>query len=163
MYFNTDNALLWADRWPSIPLTSIFEMCQNDDFARMLLQLEIQKYYIWNQSLQKFQRCIKGYSVPSNPHVFSTDAVGHIYIVHPSNDECFHLCLLLINIRDPTSVTKIQTVNGELYSTYRETYLRLKLLLITIISITPSEILWFRQMLIIHNIVFDNYFNMFPI
>lgn len=38
-----------------------------------------------------------------NPHIFSTDALGCMYTVCPSNDECFYLRLLLVNVRDQTS------------------------------------------------------------
>lgn len=128
VYFTAENALQRADRPPSTTLTSFFEMCQNDDFARTLLYSEMPRYYTWNQSSKKFQRRKQGNPVPGYPHVFSTDALGRIYTVHPSNDECFYLRLLLVNVRGPTSFQHLRTVNGELCGTYREACQRLRLL-----------------------------------
>lgn len=35
--------------------------------------------------------------------VYSTDALGRIYTVHTSNDECLYPRLLLVNVPEPTS------------------------------------------------------------
>ncbi|VEN40881.1 unnamed protein product, partial [Callosobruchus maculatus] len=56
VYFTAENVLQRVDRPPSTTLTSFFEMCQNDDFARTLLYSEMPRYYTWNQSSKKFQR-----------------------------------------------------------------------------------------------------------
>lgn len=103
-------------------------MCQNDDFARNLLYSEMPRYYIWNRSAKKFQRRKQGSPVPGNQNIFSTDALGRIYTVHPSNAECFYLRLLLVNVRGPTSFQNLRTVDGELCATYREACERLRLL-----------------------------------
>jgi hypothetical protein len=47
------------------------------------------KYYTWNQSTKKCMRRKQGKPVPGYPGVYSTDAIGRIYSVHLSNDECF--------------------------------------------------------------------------
>lgn len=60
VYFTTDNAAQRADRPPSTTLTSFFEMCQKDDFARMLMYAEMPKYYTWNQTSKQFQRRKRG-------------------------------------------------------------------------------------------------------
>lgn len=120
VYFTADNVLERVDRPPSTTLTRFFEMCQNDDFARTLLYSEMPKYYIWNQSSKNFQRRRQGQPVPGYPQLFSTDALGRLYTVHPSQDECFYLRLLLVNVRGPTSFEHLRTVNGVLCSTYRE-------------------------------------------
>lgn len=41
------------------------------------------------------------------------NALGRIYTVPPSNDECFHLGLLLVNVCVPTSFEYLRSVNGE--------------------------------------------------
>ncbi|VEN49979.1 unnamed protein product [Callosobruchus maculatus] len=128
VYFTAENVLQRVDRPPSTTLTSFFEMCQNDDFARTLLYSEMPRYYTWNQSSKKFQRRRLGLPVPGFPQVFSTDALGRIYTVHPSQDECFYLRLLLVNVRVPTSFQHLRTVNGVLCGTYREACQRLGLL-----------------------------------
>ena len=52
LYFTTENVLQRVERPPSTTLTSFFEMCQNDDFAKTLLYSEMPRYYTWNQSLK---------------------------------------------------------------------------------------------------------------
>lgn len=128
VYFTDANVLQRVDRPPSTTLTSFFEMCQNDDFARTLLYSEMPRYYTWNQSSKKFQRRKRGQPVTGYPQVFSTDALGRLYAVHPSQDECFYLRLLLVNVRGPTSFQHLRTVNGVLCGTYREACQHLGLL-----------------------------------
>lgn len=60
VYFTTDNAAQRADRPPSTTLSSFFEMCQKDDFARTLMYAEMSKYYTWNQTSKQFQRRKRG-------------------------------------------------------------------------------------------------------
>jgi hypothetical protein len=62
----------------------------------------------------------KGTPVEGHPNVFDSDALGRIYTVHPNNDECYYLRLLLANVRGPTLFTRLRTVNGQLCATYRE-------------------------------------------
>lgn len=128
VYFTAQNAVQRAHQPPSTILTSFFETCQNDHFAQTLLYSEMPKYYTWNQSTKKFMRRKQGKPVPGYPGVYSTDAIGRIYSVHPSNDECFYLRLLLVNVRGPTSFQHLRTVNGELCGSYREACHRLQLL-----------------------------------
>ncbi|CAF4836778.1 unnamed protein product [Pieris macdunnoughi] len=128
VYFTDANVLQRVDRPPSTTLTSFFEMCQNDDFARTLLYSEMPRYYTWNQSSKQFQRRKRGQPVPGYPRVFSTDALGRLYAVHPSQDECFYLRLLLVNVRGPTSFKHLRTINGVLCGTYREACQHLGLL-----------------------------------
>lgn len=57
--------------------------------------------------------------VPGHPVMRSTDALGRIYTVHPKNDECFYLRLLLVHVRGPTSFESLRTVNGIVCPTFR--------------------------------------------
>lgn len=120
VYFTIENAARRAVSPPSTTLTSFFEICSIDDFARTLFYSEVPKYYTWNQSSKKFQPRKQGNPVPDWPHVRATEALGRIYTVHPNNAECFYLRLLLINVRGPTSFENLRTVNGRLCATYRE-------------------------------------------
>ena len=43
------------------------------------------------------------YQVPGYVNIYSTNALGRIYTVHPRNDECFYLRLFLVNVPGPTS------------------------------------------------------------
>lgn len=60
--------------------------------------------------------------------MYSNDALGRLYTVHPDNTECFYLRLLLINVRGPTSFKDLRTVNGQLCATYRQACQELNLL-----------------------------------
>ncbi|KAF2903264.1 hypothetical protein ILUMI_02924 [Ignelater luminosus] len=128
VYFTAENAAQRAERPPATTLKSFFEICAGDPFARTLLYSEMPKYYTWNASFKKFQRRKQGQPVPGYENIYSTDALGRIYTVHPNNDECFYLRLLLVNVRGPTSFQSLRTVNGELCATYREACQRLHLL-----------------------------------
>lgn len=120
VYFNPENAADRAARPPSTTLTSFFSVCQADAFARTLLYAEMPRYYTWNASSKSFQRRKQGTPVEGHPNVFASDALGRIYTVHPNNDECYYLRLLLVNVRGPTSFQQLRTVNGHLCATYRE-------------------------------------------
>lgn len=82
VYFTSENVLQRADRPPSTILTWFFEMCENDNIARILLYSETPRF-----------------QVPGYQQVFSIDALTRLYTVHPSQDDCFHLGLLLVNVR----------------------------------------------------------------
>jgi hypothetical protein len=97
-------------------------------FAKMLLYSEVPTYYTWNASEKKFTRRKQGKTVEGHPNLFSTDALGRLYSVHPNNAECFYLRLLLINVRGPTSFQKLRTVNGQVCASYREACQNLNLL-----------------------------------
>jgi len=52
------------------------------------------RYYTWNVASKNFQRRKKGDAVAGFADVYSTDSLGQIYTVHPSQDEC----LIILNI-----------------------------------------------------------------
>lgn len=127
VYFNTENARRQAQTPPSTTLTAFFDLCRNDVFARTLLYSEVPKYYTWTAS-KIFKKRKQGKPVDGHPNVYSTDAIGRIYTVHPNNVECFFLRLLLVNVRGPTSFENLKTVNGHFCTSYREACQRLNLL-----------------------------------
>ncbi|KAG8183113.1 hypothetical protein JTE90_024423 [Oedothorax gibbosus] len=73
-----------------------------------------------------------------------------MYTVHPKNDECFYLRLLLVNVRGPTSFESLRTVNATVFPTYRDACEELNLLendthwettiVEAIISASPNQI-----------------------
>lgn len=128
VYFTAANAAQRAQNPPATTLTSFFRICQSDTFARTLLYSEMPRYYTWNASSKKFQRRKQGDVVPGHPDVRSTEALGRIYTVHPKNDECFYLRLLLVNVRGPTSFESLRTVNGVVLPTFRAACQELNLL-----------------------------------
>lgn len=128
VYFTEANAAQRAERPPATTLTNFFSTCESDPFARTLLYSEMPRYYTWNAASKKFQRRKKGDAVAGFADVYSTDALGRIYTVHPRQDECFYLRLLLVNIRGPTSFDSLRTVDGVVCVTFREACQRLNLL-----------------------------------
>ena len=128
VYFNQGNAEDRAAHPPSTTLTSFFSVCQTDVFARTLLYTDMPRYYTWNASSKTFQRRKQGKPVEVHPNVFASDALGRMYTVHPNNDECYYLRLLLVNVRGPTSFQQLRTINGHLCATYREACQLLQLL-----------------------------------
>ncbi|GFW53691.1 uncharacterized protein LOC104236095 [Trichonephila clavipes] len=97
-------------------------------FAKTLLYSEVPKFYTWNASTKKFQRRKQGKAVERHTNLYSSDALGRLYTVHPNNTECFYLRLLLINIRGPISFQDLRTVNSQLCATYRQACQELNLL-----------------------------------
>ncbi|XP_050340837.1 uncharacterized protein LOC126767347 [Bactrocera neohumeralis] len=127
VYFTPANAAQRAQNPPATTLTSFFSICQSDPLARALLYSEMPRYYTWNASSKKSQRRKQGNVVPGHPDVRSTEALGRIYRVHPKNDECFYLRLLLVNVRGPTSFESLRTVNGVVLPTFRVAFQELNL------------------------------------
>lgn len=128
VYFTSANALQQAERPPTTTLTAFFSLCQTDKFAKTLLYSEVPRYYTWNPSSKKWQLRKQGKPVPGHPNIFSTDVLGRVYTVHPSNDECFYLRLLLVNVHGPTSFQNLRTVDNQLCRTYRQACEKLNLL-----------------------------------
>ncbi|KIH60924.1 hypothetical protein ANCDUO_08810 [Ancylostoma duodenale] len=127
VYVTADTARQRATHPPNTTLTAFFALCQQDPFARTLLYPEVPKYYTWNASTKRFCRRKQGAPVPGHD-IRASDALGRVYTVHPNNDECYYLRLLLHTIRGPTSFADLKTVNGELCETYKEACQRLGLL-----------------------------------
>ncbi|GFQ91731.1 ATP-dependent DNA helicase [Trichonephila clavata] len=95
---------------------------------RVYFITEITNFFSWNTSTRKFQCRKQGRAVQGHLHLYSTDALGHLYTVHPNNAEYFYLRLLLINVRGPTSFQELKTVNGHVCATFREACQKLNLL-----------------------------------
>ncbi|RYE17176.1 MAG: hypothetical protein EOP45_16270 [Sphingobacteriaceae bacterium] len=47
---------------PNTSLTSFFQLCQDDDYAKTLFYHEVPKYYTWNKSKKQFIRRKQGIS-----------------------------------------------------------------------------------------------------
>ncbi|RCN48933.1 hypothetical protein ANCCAN_05042 [Ancylostoma caninum] len=119
IYFTADAARERAANPPNTTLTAFFQLCQQDSFARTLLYPEVPKYYTWNTSRKVFCKRKQGAPVPGTD-VRESDALGRVYTVHPNNDECYFLRLLLHTVRGPTSFADLKIVDGEVCETYRE-------------------------------------------
>ncbi|XP_008189910.1 uncharacterized protein LOC103311879 [Acyrthosiphon pisum] len=87
VYFTEANAAQRAERPPVTTLTNFFSTCESDLFVRTLLYSEMPSYYTWNAASKNFQRKKKGDAVAGFADVYSSDALGRIYTVHPRQDE----------------------------------------------------------------------------
>jgi len=94
--------------------------CASDPFAKTLLYSGMRRYVTSNAPSKKLQRWKYVNPVPGYLNVNSADALGCIYTIHPSNDECFYRCLLLVNVRGPIAFELLRTVDSELCAIYRE-------------------------------------------
>ncbi|GFQ74261.1 ATP-dependent DNA helicase [Trichonephila clavata] len=128
VYFTSENVRARPMSPLPTTLTEFFTLCRNDTFARTLLYSEVPTYFTWNTSTKKFQRRKQGRAVQRHLNLYSTDALGRLYTVHPNNAECFYVRLLLINVRGPTSFQELKTVNGHVCATFREACQKLNLL-----------------------------------
>ncbi|GFQ95595.1 ATP-dependent DNA helicase [Trichonephila clavata] len=128
VYFTSEN--IRASAVSPLPTTLIefFTLCRNDTFARTLLYSEVPTCFTWNTLTTKFQRRKQGRAVQGHLNLYSTDALGHLYTVHPNNAECFYVKLLVINVRGLTSFQELKTVNGHVCATFREACQKLNLL-----------------------------------
>ncbi|XP_015374790.1 PREDICTED: uncharacterized protein LOC107169536 [Diuraphis noxia] len=96
------------------------------DFAKNLLYPEVPAYYVWDE--KKFQRRKRGVNVVGWPDIKREHALGRVYTVHPNNTECYHLRMLLHEIRGPISFEALKTVNGQVHPTFKSTCKALGLL-----------------------------------
>ncbi|UYV83333.1 hypothetical protein LAZ67_23000609 [Cordylochernes scorpioides] len=99
---------------PQTTLTAFFSLCKGDLFAKTLRYSDVPKYYTWNASEKRFLRRKQGKPVEGHPNIYSSDALGRLYSVHPSNQECFYLRLLLVNVCGQESFQELRTVNGKM-------------------------------------------------
>jgi len=128
VYFTETNAARVANNPPDTTLTAFFKLCQQDEFARTLLYVEVPKYYTWSPSTKVFARRKVGRPNSTDPTVVESDTIGRVYTVHPNNAECFYLRMLLHTVRGPRSFVDLRTVDNEVCQTYREACLKLGLL-----------------------------------
>ncbi len=117
VYFNENNVRDRAGAAPETMLTSFFSLCQEDDFAKQLLYHEVPMHYTWNCQTKQWRR-----------RVNNTSMLGRIYTVHPTQQECFFLRLLLLHVRGPLSFSDLRSINGVQYASFRETCLERGLL-----------------------------------
>ena len=128
VYFTAANVQQIALNPPATTLTAFFTLCQNDPFAKTLLYSEVPTYYTWNTSRKSFERRKRGERVDGQSDIFKETTIGRLYTVHPNQDECFFLRMLLVNMPGPTSFQQLKTVNGVTHATFRSACQALNLL-----------------------------------
>ncbi|XP_076059364.1 uncharacterized protein LOC143035974 [Oratosquilla oratoria] len=90
-------------------LTAFFKICSRDEFAAGLYYHEMPNFFVYNNNKSIWvERRNKSY------------ALGRIRAVTSKNVELFYLRLLLTHKRGPKSFTDLRTVDGHVYSTFRE-------------------------------------------
>lgn len=128
LYFNPENVRERLENPRRTTLLAYFSLCQEDSFARTLLYNEVPSYYTYNKQQGVFNRRRRGQPVEGFPGVYREHALGRVYTIHPSNNECYYLRLLLHTVRGATSYTYLKTVNGVEHSTFHEACSALRLL-----------------------------------
>ncbi|GBN38665.1 hypothetical protein AVEN_17120-1 [Araneus ventricosus] len=58
--------------------------------------------------------------LPEYEGIRSSDPLGRVYTVHPTNSECFHMRLLLHEVRSPMSFIDLRTFEGRVCETYKQ-------------------------------------------
>ncbi|XP_008189363.1 uncharacterized protein LOC103311507, partial [Acyrthosiphon pisum] len=102
VYFSSaDNVQHILNHSKNTTLLAFFDLCQVDDFAKTLLYHEVPKYFTWDSNNHTFSRRKRGKLLENN--IYSTDAIGRVYTVHPNNAECYFLRLLLHVVKDDDS------------------------------------------------------------
>ena len=118
VYFDAnekDQSINRINRSEKTHLTSFFDICKEDSFAKQKLYRDIPEYYTWQQETKTWQRRKRDISPDNIP-----ETIGRLYSIHPSQIELFSLRLLLNNVRGPTSFKDLRTVDGQCYSTFQE-------------------------------------------
>ncbi|XP_039277051.1 uncharacterized protein LOC120351239 isoform X2 [Nilaparvata lugens] len=82
----------------------------------------------WNVTRKVFVRRKRGEPVNGHPGIFKENTIGRLYTVHPNQDECFYLRMLLVNVPGPTSFQQLKIVDGVTHATFRATCQALNLL-----------------------------------
>ena len=128
VYFTENNINRLLEQPPDTTLTAFFKLCRTDSFATTLLYNEIPTYYTWNKSRKEFNRRKRGVPVPGYSNVLSAKTLSRMYMVHPSQSECFFLRILLHHVRGPKSFADLKTVNGVVCNSFKNACIQFGLL-----------------------------------
>ena len=63
---------------------------------------------------------MQGSPVEDHPHIKESDTLGRVYTVHPRQQECFYLRLLLHTVKGAKSFADLKKVDGQVCDTFRE-------------------------------------------
>ena len=96
---------------PTTMLTAFFQLNMTDRRANEYLYLDIVNQYTYNKSSEWTERV----NMVDDPKV-----IGRLPFIYNKNDELFHLKLLLMHVRGPTSFEFLRTVNGRVYETFTD-------------------------------------------
>ena len=120
VFFTEENARARIQEPPQTTLTAYFTLCQNDAFAQQLLYPDVPKFYTWDKGLKSWKRRVQGSPVEGHPHIRESDVLGRVYTVHPRQQECFYLRLLLHTVKGAKSFKDLKEFDGQVCSTFRD-------------------------------------------
>lgn len=89
-------------------LTAFFAYNLANEDGRQYLYHEFPQYFVFEKSTKRWHRRKKQFSI------------GRMYHCNPFNGERYYLRLLLTIIRGPKSFEDLRTINGHLYTTFKE-------------------------------------------
>ena len=101
-----------ANRPPTTMLTAFIQLNMTDRRANEFLYQEIINKYTYNKSKKEWTERV---NMVDDPKV-----IGRLPFIYNKNDELFHLKLLLMHVRGPTSFEFLRTVNGRVYETFTD-------------------------------------------
>lgn len=116
VYFSEDDLKDRLENPKKTTLMAFFDLCKEDEFAKTLLYRQVPSYYVFAN--QAFRRRKQGQPVDDWGGVKKDHTLGRMYTIHPNNEECFYLRLLLNVVRGPNSFIALRTLNGVTYDTY---------------------------------------------
>lgn len=93
----------------------LIHICRSDSLAKTFTYPEIVKYFRFDEGSKEW---IKRRN--------RKDAIARVFIVHPNDDECYHL--LLHRVPGPTSFVDLRTFGSVICATYKEACMMLELL-----------------------------------
>ena len=120
VFFTEDNVYERIQEPPQTTLTAYFNLCQSDAFAQLLLYPDVPKFYTWDKRSKSWKRRVRGSQVKDHPNIRESDTLGRVYTVHPRQQECFYLRLLLHTVKGAKSFKDLKEVDGKVCDTFRE-------------------------------------------
>ena len=102
LFFNPDEPI---EDPKSTTLMGFFKLCEQDDFAKTLLYVEVPNHYTWKK-VEKEMKWVKREK---------KEALGRVY----TGKELHCLRLLLFTVKGPTSFHSIRTFEGRICSTFK--------------------------------------------
>ena len=108
VYYGEDITAAQLEQRAKTHLTAYFQPNATNPRARDCLYQEFPGSFVWISKSCKWKDRQRGW------------ALGHMYMVHPNAGDKFYLRLLLTSVQGATSFEDLKTVDGELYSTFKE-------------------------------------------
>ena len=89
--------------------TAFFKLNENAEDVWQYAYSDIPCLYVYDKRIGMWKRRVRG----------AGKIISWLYTVHPNEAERFHLRILLLHIRGPTSFEALRTHNGVVYKSYK--------------------------------------------